>query len=51
LLARLDEIAKQKYVPSIYKAFIYAGLDDNDQAFDWFEKAYRASQLPDLLEC
>jgi TolB-like protein/tetratricopeptide (TPR) repeat protein len=39
-LARLHEVSKQKYVPSLYRAFIYAGLNDKDQAFLWLEKAY-----------
>jgi hypothetical protein len=39
-LARLHELSKQKYVPSLYRAFIYAGLNDKDQAFLWLEKAY-----------
>jgi len=39
-LARLDQKSKQTYVSAIYKAFIYAGLDEKDKAFEWFEKAY-----------
>jgi tetratricopeptide (TPR) repeat protein len=38
-LARLQEMATQKYVPALYVAFIYTGLNDKDQAFDWYRKA------------
>ena len=39
-IIRLQETSKQRYVPAIYTAFIYAGLDERDLAFQWFEKAY-----------
>lgn len=38
-LAKLREMATQKYVPALYLAFIYTGLNDKDQAFDWYRKA------------
>jgi TolB-like protein/Flp pilus assembly protein TadD len=39
-IARLEEMARQKYVPALYTAFVYAGERDANQAFVWFEKAY-----------
>jgi eukaryotic-like serine/threonine-protein kinase len=37
----LLEMAKQRYVPVIYLAGIFAALDDHDQALTWLEKAYQ----------
>ena len=39
-LAKLEGIAKQRYVPALYTAFVHAGMSDNDAAFLWLEKAY-----------
>ena len=39
-IAELKERAARQYVPPYDIALIYAGLDDKDQAFEWFEKAY-----------
>jgi len=39
-LASLQETSTRKYVPALYRAFICAGLNDKDEAFRWFEKAY-----------
>lgn len=39
LLSELKESSKQKYVQSYDVALICAGLGENDQAFDWLEKA------------
>jgi TolB-like protein/DNA-binding winged helix-turn-helix (wHTH) protein/Flp pilus assembly protein TadD len=41
LLAELDNLAKRRYVSLGYKAFIYAGLGDNEHAMQWLESAYR----------
>jgi len=40
ILQRLDEMEKHRYVSRISRAYIYAGLDDKDKAFEWLEKAY-----------
>jgi tetratricopeptide (TPR) repeat protein len=37
----LLETAKQRYVPVIYLAGIFAALYDHDQALTWLEKAYQ----------
>ena len=46
-LAGLRELAKLKYVPAVYFAFIYIALNDLDRAFEWLQKAYeeRSSYL------
>jgi len=39
-LAKLTEIATRKYVPALYFAAVYIGLDRKDDAFRWLDKAY-----------
>ncbi|HWC16782.1 MAG TPA: tetratricopeptide repeat protein [Terriglobales bacterium] len=39
-LRQLDEAAKTQYVPAIYHALIYAGLNDKENAFLWLNKAF-----------
>jgi tetratricopeptide (TPR) repeat protein len=39
IIEQLKAISKQRYVPGFYIALAYAGLRDNDQAFDWLEKS------------
>src|SRR5467141_2618313 len=41
LLDELMEQSKKRYVSPFYVAIVYAGLDENDQALDWIEKAYK----------
>jgi TolB-like protein/Tfp pilus assembly protein PilF len=38
-LAKLRALAKQKYVPAVYSAFIYVALNDLDRAFECLHKA------------
>ncbi len=38
-LQELKELSKQRYVPALYFAAIYAGLGDKDQAFQWINGA------------
>jgi serine/threonine-protein kinase len=40
VLAELRELSKRQYVQPSYIAMLYCGLGDNDQAFDWLEKAF-----------
>ncbi|MCA1557940.1 MAG: tetratricopeptide repeat protein, partial [Acidobacteria bacterium] len=39
-LADLDEIARERYVLPYFRAAVYTGLGDRDQAFAWLERAY-----------
>jgi len=47
MLGELKELARQRYVPAYNFAIAYAGLKENDQAFEWLEKSYqdRASRM------
>ena len=37
-LDQLNELYKHKYVPVVDMARVYAGLGENDKAFQWLEK-------------
>jgi TolB-like protein/Tfp pilus assembly protein PilF len=39
VLAQLESISSQRFVPALYFAAIYTGLGDKDQAFHWLELA------------
>ncbi len=41
VLASLEDIDRETYVPAYNFAVIYAGLKDFDRAFEWFDKACR----------
>ena len=43
MLDKLNELSKQKYVPAVDRARIYAGLGEKDKAFEWLEKGYAGS--------
>ena len=49
-LSNLQEIAKERYVPSYSFAMLYMGLNDLDKTFEWLEKAFqeRSGFLPFL---
>ena len=38
-LAKLTEVSRSKYVPAVYFAGIYTGLNRMDDAFHWLDKA------------
>ena len=40
MLDELKELSKRQHVPAFNVAFIYAGLNDKNQAFEWLNKAY-----------
>ena len=40
ILAKLTEISTRKYVPALYFAAVYIGLNRKDDAFRWLDKAY-----------
>ncbi len=39
-LAKLKEISTRKYVPAVYFAVVFIGLNRKDDAFYWLDKAY-----------
>jgi tetratricopeptide (TPR) repeat protein len=39
ILARLDDLSKERYVSPYDRAIVYVGLNDWDQAFDWLQRA------------
>jgi tetratricopeptide (TPR) repeat protein len=39
-LGELQGLSKQRYVSPYHMAMVYAGLGEQDKAFDWLEKAY-----------
>lgn len=41
LLRRLEQESARRYVAPVDFAVIYAGLGDNDRAFEWLERAFR----------
>ena len=40
IIAQLQQVSVERYVPSLYIAMIYIGLGDNNRAFVWFDKSY-----------
>jgi TolB-like protein/Tfp pilus assembly protein PilF len=40
VIEALQAASKQSFVPGLFVALVYAGLEDKDQAFTWLEKAY-----------
>ncbi|MGI8640309.1 MAG: protein kinase domain-containing protein [Pyrinomonadaceae bacterium] len=40
LIGELKEFSKQHFLSALYIAYIYAGLNEKDQAFEWLDKAY-----------
>jgi TolB-like protein/Tfp pilus assembly protein PilF len=40
VIEALKAASKQSFVPTLFVALVYAGLEDKDQAFTWLEKAY-----------
>ena len=41
ILGELDQRSQQTYVQPMWRAALYMGLGEKDQAFDWLEKAYQ----------
>ena len=40
MIEELKAASKQSFVPALFIALVYAGLDDKDQAFTWLDRAY-----------
>jgi TolB-like protein/Flp pilus assembly protein TadD len=40
MVAKLQQMSAARYVPSVYIALIYTGLNDKDEAFRWLDKAF-----------
>ena len=40
IISQLQQMSRERYIPSLYVAMIYTGLGDKDQAFAWLDKAY-----------
>ena len=40
VIEALKAASKQSFVPALFVALVYAGLEDKDQAFTWLEKAH-----------
>jgi len=40
MIDKLEEASKYSFVPALFIALVYAGLEDKDQAFAWLEKAH-----------
>jgi TolB-like protein/Flp pilus assembly protein TadD len=41
ILTQFKDVAKQRYVSTIAPALIHIGLDENEQAMEWLDKAYQ----------
>jgi len=39
MISRLKAASKQRFVPALFVALVYAGLEDKDEAFTWLEMA------------
>jgi serine/threonine protein kinase/tetratricopeptide (TPR) repeat protein len=50
LLDQLNQLSKQEYVPAVFRAQMYAGLGEKDQAFEWLEKSYEDRSIANLAE-
>jgi tetratricopeptide (TPR) repeat protein len=40
IISRLQQMSRNRYVPSLYIAMVYTGLGDKNEAFAWLDKAY-----------
>lgn len=39
-LAKLEAMARHQHVPALYRAFIFTGINEQDNAFNWLEQAF-----------
>jgi TolB-like protein/DNA-binding winged helix-turn-helix (wHTH) protein/tetratricopeptide (TPR) repeat protein len=40
ILDKLNQLSKHEYISPVWRAKIYAGLEEKDKAFEWLEKAF-----------
>ena len=40
VLQQLEDLSKERYVSPYHIAYVYTGLDEQDKAIDWLERAY-----------
>jgi Flp pilus assembly protein TadD len=40
IISQLQQMSRNRYVPSLYIAMVYTGLGDKNEAFAWLDKAY-----------
>jgi adenylate cyclase len=45
VMAALDNLSRQRYVPPYARALVYAGLGERSAALDWLEKAIDARDV------
>jgi tetratricopeptide (TPR) repeat protein len=45
ILRTLEEGSRERYVPPVTLALVYAGLGERAKAFEWLERAYRAHDV------
>ena len=45
IIHTMNQIAESRFVPPVTFALVYAGLGENDTAFQWLEKAYQIRDI------
>jgi TolB-like protein/tetratricopeptide (TPR) repeat protein len=46
LLAKLDDMARSRFVPVTPRVMIHLGLGEKDRALDWLERGFEAKEAP-----
>src|SRR6185369_12740514 len=45
IIATLDSISRERYIPPYTTALIYAGLNQPDEVFEWLQRAFEARDV------
>jgi tetratricopeptide (TPR) repeat protein len=45
VIATLDSISRERYIPPYTTALIYAGLNQRDEVFEWLQRAFEARDV------